>query len=156
MKKVIKLTESDLTRIVKRVIKEEKSSKQDVLKKQVLKHGWKSVANMIGFDNLYKIGFNNDPMEFLNLFNNLEVVQSKEKPNWTLYLFEGGNNMMIYNRKNEYVYIVYDVIWSFFSDGIGLNYDETQNIMRKWLNEKNNLRGVIPFFTTYDSGISVG
>ena len=85
--------------LIRKILKEEKLSKQDVLKKQVLKHGWESVANMIGFDNLYKIGFNNDPMEFLNLFNNLEVVQSGEKPDWTLYRFEKGNNMMIYNRK---------------------------------------------------------
>ena len=99
MKKIIKLTESDLTRIVKRVIKEEKSSKQDVLKKQVLKHGWKSVANMIGFDNLYKIGFNNDYNEFLSLFNNLDIVQSEINPNRMLYRFEKGNNIMVYNIK---------------------------------------------------------
>ena len=141
MKKVIRLTENDLTRIVKRIIKEEKLSKHDVLKKQVLKHGWESVSNMIGFENLYKIGFNNDYNEFLNLFNNLEVVQSKEKPNWTLYRFEKGNNMVIYDRKNEYVFINYDVIWLFFSMGIGLKYDETEEIMKKWLNEVYNLRG---------------
>ena len=111
--KIIKLTESDLTRIVKRVIKEEKLSKQDVLKKQVLKHGWETVSNMIGFENLYKIGFNNDYNEFLNLFNNLEVVQSKEKPNWTLYRFEKGNNMMIHNRESGVVFMNYTNIWSF-------------------------------------------
>jgi len=147
MKRVIKLTESDITRIVKRVIKEEKSSKQDVLKKHVLKNGWEEVANRVGgFDNLYRIGFNNNPMEFLNLFNNLEVVQSEEQPNWLLYRFEKGKNMMVYDKEYEYeyVYFNFDVIWSFFQRGIGINYNVTQVIMKTWLDKVYNLRGVIP------------
>ena len=127
--------------LIRKILKEEKLSKQDVLKKQVLKHGWESVSNMIGFDNLYKIGFNNDYNEFLNLFNNLDIVQSEEEPNLVLYRFENGKNMIIYDRKNEYVFINYDVIWLFFSMGIGLKYDETEEIMKKWLNEVYNLRG---------------
>ena len=142
--KIIKLTESDLTRIVKRVIKEEKSSKQDVLKKQVLKHGWEFVANMIGFDNLYKIGFNNDYNEFLNLFNNLDIVQSEKNPDQMLYRFEKGKNMMVYDRKNGYIYINYDDVWAFFSKVIGLNYSEIRKIMMMWLDEVYNLRGVVP------------
>ena len=51
---------------------------------------------------------------------------------------------MIYNRQTEYVYINNDVIWSFFEEGIGINYDETQEIMKKWLDETYNLRGVTP------------
>jgi hypothetical protein len=151
MKRIIKLTESDITRIVKRVINEEKLSKQDVLKKHVLKNGWREVANRIGgFDILYKHAFNNDYNEFLNLFNNLEVVQSEEEPNWTLYRFEKGKNMVIYNKENKYFYINHHIIWSFFEDGIDLNYGEIQKIMKKWLDEVYNLRGVthLPFHTT--------
>ncbi len=139
MKRIIKLTESDITRIVKRVIKEEKSSKIDVLKKHVLKYGWEDVAERIGgFDILYKHAFNNDYNEFLNLFNNLEVVQSEERPNWMLYRFEKGKNIMVYDKKNEDVHINVDVIWSFFQRGIGLKYYETQDIMKKWLDEVYN------------------
>jgi hypothetical protein len=145
MKRMIKLTESDIMRIVKRVIKEEKSSKQDVLKKHVLKNGWKEVSERIGgFDNLYKHAFNNDYNEFLNLFNNLEVVQSEQKPNWMLYRSEMGKNIMIYDKKNEVVHINYGVIWSFFQRGIGFNYGETQDIMKKLLDEVYNLRGITP------------
>jgi hypothetical protein len=144
MKRIIKLTESDITRIVKRVIKEEKLSKQDVLKKHVLKNGWKEVADRIGgFDNLYKHAFNNDYNEFLKLYSKLEVVQSEEEPNWMLYRFEKGKNIMIYDKKNEYFYINHDVIWSFFELGIGLEYDEIWKIMKKWLDEVYNLRDVM-------------
>ena len=130
--------------IIRKILKEEKLSKQDVLKKQVLKHGWKSVSNMIGFENLYKIGFNNDYNEFLNLFNNLDIVQSEENPDWMLYRFENGKNMMIYDRKYGYVYINYDDVWAFFSKRIGFNYSEIRKIMMMWLDEVYNLRGITP------------
>jgi hypothetical protein len=145
MKRIIKLTESDITRIVKRIIKEEKLSKQDVLKNHVLKNGWDEVADRIGgFDNLYKHTFNNDYNEFLKLYSNLEVVRSEENPNYTLYRFEKGKNMMIYDEKDNNIHIDYDAIWSFFEDGIELNYGETRSIISKWLDEVYNLRGVTP------------
>ena len=145
MKQVIKLTESDITRIVKRVIKEEKLSKQDVLKKHVLKSGWNEVAERIGgFDNLYRIGFNNDYDEFLKLYSDLEVIQSKQKPDWMLYRFGKDKNIMAYDKKNGYVYINNNVIWSFFDDGFDIKFDDIQGIMTKWLDEVYNLRGVTP------------
>jgi hypothetical protein len=118
---------------------------KEILRQKVLKNGWEEVAERIGgFDILYKHAFNNDYNEFLNLFNNLEVVQSEQKPNWMLYRFEKGKNMMIYDKKNEYVYINNDVIWSFFEGGISLKYGEIRDIMKKWLDEVYNLRGVTP------------
>ncbi len=131
--------------LIRRILKEEKLSKQDVLKKHVLKNGWEDVAERIGgFDILYKHAFNNDYNEFLNLFNNLEVVQSEQKPKFILYRFEKGNNIMVHDTKNHYVNFNYKVIWSFFEIGIELNYDETQDIMKKWLDEVYNLRGITP------------
>ena len=109
-----------------------------------------------GFDNLYKHAFNNDYNEFLNLFNNLEVVQSEERPELMIYRFEKGKNMMIYNKENEYVYINYKVIWSFFERGIGIKYGEIQSIMMKWLDEIYNLRGVTPLFLLNERWVSVG
>jgi len=139
----------DLQKHIRNVLKEETEhlSKKDKLKKMVLKNGWEFVSKLMGgFNNLYSILFNNDYNEFLNLFNNLEVVQSKEKPHLILYRFEKGNNMMIYNTKNHYVYINYVVIWSFFEIGIGLNYGETRDIMKKLLDDVYNLRGIEPKF----------
>ena len=142
---------------IRKIIKEETEhlSKQDKLKQMVLKLGWKKVAEMLGgFDTLYKHEFNNDYNEFLNLFNNLEVVQSEQEPNLMLYRFEKGKNIMIYNKENEYVYIHFQLIWSFFRDGIGLKFDETQDIMKRWLDDDYNLRGVTPwslFIKRYNS-----
>ena len=111
---------------------------KEILRQRVLKHGWRDAAEMVGgFDILYKHAFNNDYKEFLNLFNNLEVVLSEKR-------FENGGNKMIYDKENGDVYINNYVIWSFFRDGIGLKYSEIQDIMKNWLDEVYNLRGVTP------------
>ena len=52
--KIIRLTESDFTRIVKKVIKEN-SLRQDLIQ-QIKEDGWKSVSGFVGgIDNLKKL-----------------------------------------------------------------------------------------------------
>ena len=143
MKKIIQLTESDLTNIVKRVIKENdaKDSLIDIIKED----GWESAAELVGGDeNLAKLAFNNEPMNFLHMFDDLDVVKSEEKPNWILYRYEKRNNMMIYNKKNDEVYINYSKIWQFLEESFGLDFNEIQEVMKEWLFEVYNLRGVTP------------
>ena len=127
--------------IIKKILKEE--SLKQTLKQQVKEFGWKDTAELVGgAENLVKLGFNNDPMEFLHLFDDLDVVQSKQKPNWTLFRYKKYENPMIYNRENDEVYIDYFRIWSVLSNDFGLNYDETQSLTETWLGEVYNLRGV--------------
>ena len=141
--KVIKLTESDLTNIVKRVIKE--SAIKDSLIDMIKNDGWESAAELVGGDeNLAKLTFNNEPMNFLHMFDDLDVVKSEEKPNWILYRYEKRNNMMIYNKKNDEVYINYSKIWQFLEESFGLDFNEIQEVMKEWLFEVYNLRGVTP------------
>jgi hypothetical protein len=141
--KVIKITESDLTNIVKRVIKENaaKDSVIDMLKND----GWQSAAELVGgIENLKRIVGIETPMDFLNIFTDLDVVQSKQEPNWTLFRYEKGNNMMIYDKKRKDFSLNNLVIWSFLKYGFGLNYSETQEVTKEWLDQVHNLRGVTP------------
>jgi len=143
MKKVIQLTESDLTNIVKKVIKE--NAAKDSLIEMIKEEGWRSAAELVGgVDNLKKLTGIESPMEFLNLFNDLDVAQSEERPDWELYRYEKGNNMMIYDRKNDFVYINYYKIWTFLDKGFGLKNSKIQEVIKKWLSEVYNLRGVTP------------
>jgi hypothetical protein len=143
MKKIVKLTESDLTNIVKRVIKE--SAIKDSLIDMIKNDGWESAAELVGGDeNLAKLAFNNEPMNFLHMFDDLDVVKIEEKPNWILYRYEKRNNMMIYNKKNDEVYINYSKIWQFLEESFGLDFNEIQEVMKEWLFEVYNLRGVTP------------
>lgn len=141
MKKVTQLTESDLTNIVKRVIKE--NAAKDSLIDMIKEEGWRSTSELVGgYKNLSKLAFDNNPMEFLNLFNDMDVVKSEKVPNWTLYRYEKGNNIMIYNRKNGNTYVNYYKIWEFLEKGFGLDFDEIQGLTNEWLFEVYNLSGV--------------
>ena len=129
--------------LIKKILKEE--SLKQTLKDQIKEFGWQDAAELVnGPEQLAELAFDNNPMEFLNMFNNLDVVQSEEKPDWTLFRYEKGNNMMIYNRKNGIVYIDYDDIWSFLEEGFGLKYDEIQELTKDWLGETYNLKGITP------------
>ena len=51
---------------------------------------------------------------------------------------------MVYNRKNDEVYINQYNIWEFLEEHFGLDFNEIQEVMKEWLFEVYNLRGVTP------------
>jgi hypothetical protein len=112
----------------------------------VKKYGIQKCREIFGDKVLFTIGFNNDPMEFLNLFNDLEVFQSEQNEDWTLFRYEKGKNLMIYDRKNDYVYISSQQIWSVLRNDFGLNYGDTKRLTERWLEMTYNLRGVTTNF----------
>ena len=112
----------------------------------VKKYGIEKCKQIFGDKVLFTIGFNNDPMEFLNMFNDLEVVQIVEKNDWTLFRYEKGKNLMIHNRKNDRVYIDYDQIWSVLQNYFGLNYGDTKRLTEEWVGIAYKLRGVTTDF----------
>ena len=140
--KIIKLTESDLTNIVKKVIKENEA--KGFLIDMIKEDGWKSASELVGgYENLKKLVGFKTPMDFLHLFDDLNVINSEEKPNLTLFIYEIGNKLMVYNSVNNVVYINYNKIWRgleivFFE----LNDFEIQELTQEWLYEVYDLRGV--------------
>jgi hypothetical protein len=122
-----------------------KNNLKEKLKDLIKKVGFESTIRVVGsLDKTFEIFDIKEPIDFLNLFNDLESVQSEERQDWTLYRYKKGHNFMIYDRKNGYVYINYDEIWSVLEDKFGLNYGEIQELTRVWLDEVYNLRGVTP------------
>ena len=105
--------------------------------------GLKSAVELVGGSkNLMKVLKIKTPMDYLNLFNDLDVVQSKERPEWTLFRYVKGDNMFIYNKENGDAYVNYDDIWSFLEKSFDLKYNEIQGLIKDWLGEVYNLRGV--------------
>ena len=118
-------------------------NKVERLKYLLNREGPKATIKLMGgFDTFCKVMNIEGPMDFLHLFDDLEVVQSEENQNLTLFRYKKGNNLMIYVRINEVVYICYREIWSFLVDKFGLNDSETQSLTQEWLGEVYNLRGV--------------
>ena len=120
-----------------------KNNLKEKLKDLIKKVGFESTIRVVGsLDKTFEIFDIKEPIDFLNLFNDLESVQSEEYGDYMLYRYKKRHNFMIYDRKNGYVYINYDEIWSVLEDKFGLNYGEIQELTRVWLDEVYNLRGV--------------
>jgi hypothetical protein len=64
----------------------------------------------------------------------------------TYYVDNDRKPLFMYyqNRKNGYVYVNYDRIWVFFESIFGLKGLQTQEILKVWLEETYNLRGLTP------------
>ena len=130
-----------ITERQQKLIKENsvKGSLIDMIKED----GWKSVYGLVGgIDNLKKLVGIESPIDFLNLFNDLDVIDSEEKPNLTLFRYEIGNNLMVYDDEFDFVYINYSIIWSFLEKVFGFNYSEIQEVTQEWLSEAYDLREV--------------
>ena len=76
----------------------------------------------------------------------MDVVQSKENPDWTLFRYNKGNNLMVLDKKTEDINICYVEIWSILGNVFGLDFSEIQELINVWLNEVYNLSDVTPDF----------
>ncbi len=130
-----------MKQLIRKILKEE-TLKQNLID-EIKEYGFKDTVEMVGgIDNLFKILNIKTPMDFLHLFDDLDVVQSEEEPNWTLFRYRPKHNLIVYERKNDYVHIGYDEIWSVLDEHFGLNYTEAQQLTKEWLGEVYNLRGI--------------
>lgn len=112
------------------------------LKQEIKDFGIKDTAGLVGFDNLMKILNIDSPMKFLHLFDDLDVVQSEEIPVWTLFRYKPKHNLMIHDRKNKTVHINYEEIWKVLGNVFNLEYSKIDELLKEWLFEVYNIRGV--------------
>ena len=132
-------------------------NKVERLKDLIKTIGANQVINLMGGFNTFCEVLNIEtPMDFLHLFDDLEVVQSEEEEHWTLFRYKKGNNLMVYDRKSKEVYISYDGIWSFLNGKFDLTYPVVQAVTKKWLDEVYNLRGITTWGNRANKGAKVG
>jgi hypothetical protein len=137
------------------ITEDQQSSIQEKLQKMVKKLGWNQTSKAVGgSENLKKLSGIKTPIDFLNLFNDLDVVQSEERPILTLFRYKKHNNLMVYNRESNDVFISYYGIWFVLESHFNLNRIEIKELTKEWLVEVYNLRGIttkLEFFIFQDS-----
>jgi hypothetical protein len=98
-----------------------------------------------------KQAYIDNPSEYLNQFNDLTPVETVDK----IYYVDKNRLPLFYYYLDEidgYVSINYDRIWMFFSDVIGLDYEKIQGVIKNWLEETYNLKGLTPLYREGLSG----
>jgi len=54
---------------------------------------------------------------------------------------ENSKVIFYYDKKNGFVYISYDKIWSLLESFFGLEYDEIKTLTKEWVEEQFKLGG---------------
>jgi hypothetical protein len=112
----------------------------------VKKYGVEKCKEIFGNKVLFTIGFNNDPMEYLNLFNDLKQVQSIENKGLTLFRYEKGKNLMVYDNDFKYIYINQEQFWLVLRKDFGLEYYNVIELIMRWVGMVYNLMEVTNVF----------
>jgi hypothetical protein len=113
----------------------------------VEKLGLTQSLDMFG-DEIIKQTFIDNPLSFLDQFNNLKPIEKNDK----IYYVDNDNLPLFFyyidqqESKNGYYYINYYRIWSFFDDVMDYNYTETQEIIKEWLGTTYNLGELLPCY----------
>jgi hypothetical protein len=107
-------------------------------------------------DEIIKQTYMDNPLSFLDQFNNLKPIKNNDK----IYYVDNDNLPLFFyyvehqESKNGYYYINYYRIWSFFDDIMDYNYTETQEIIKEWLGTTYNLRELTPQYKKISINIS--
>ena len=126
---------------IRRILKEE-STKQ-ILIDEIKYFGIESAARLVGdIDNLISVLNIETPIDFLYLFNDLDVVKSNDRPEIMLFRYKKGKNLMTFDNKNNSVSINYYEIWSILENNFQLSKDEIKKLTEEWLYEVYGLSGV--------------
>ena len=130
---------------IRRILREETSM---VLREKILKMfktiGLEKTSNVFGgIDGLFKILNVNSPMDYLHLFDDLDIVDSEENSDYTLYRYQSGYNIMVYSTEfGRHAMINWDTIWGVLWGHFRLNQDEIQKLTMKWISDVYDLHDV--------------
>jgi hypothetical protein len=120
VKKVIKLTESDLTKLVKRIIYETENVEQHIIEKAV---------------------------NFLNRkFGNLTEFKLKDEDDWTYYVnIHGRPHFFTSDLIDRHFISVFENTWRPVQDIFNIDYrsPEMEIILNKWLEDSYGMENVV-------------
>jgi len=78
-------------------------------------------------------------IKYLNSeYPELERFETEKNP-YYIFFMKDDKFIFYYNKKNGYVGISYDKIWSFLESFFGLEYKEIQDLTKEWVEEHYKL-----------------
>jgi hypothetical protein len=94
-------------------------------------------------------------IKYLNSeYPELEQFETEEYPRY-IFFMKDRKVIFDYDKKNGYVFISNDEIWSFLESFFGLEYEEIQDLTKQWVEEHYKLRATTTNIDAYRKSISV-
>lgn len=117
------------------------------------KNGTRKTYKLLGRsgENFCKVFNIETPMDFLHLFDDLDVVQSQKNDSLTLFRYKEGDNYMILDKtfSNEKIFVNYEYLVWFLEDTFELDYNtECVDVITQWLKESFNITDAEPILYT--------
>ena len=109
--------------------------------------GWKKTAKLIGGEkSLMRLLDIHSPEEYLELFNDMDVAQSKKIPQVTLFRYGPQKIMLLDKRQwlDPEIQVDSDTIWFPLKNYFGMSYLDSQKILKKWLKDSYGVEGLKP------------
>jgi hypothetical protein len=107
------------------------NQQENIIKQLVKSNGFRFASRVVGSpDRVIDIGFNNDPNEFLKLFNDMSVRKLKS----TLWVYStDGHNIVLYNPRKKEATVNYNDFYEVLIEGFKLTSQEVRSITEKLL-----------------------
>ena len=108
---------------------------------RIFEHDWAAMENKV----VVGIGSSIEDycISWLNSnYSNMEAVPSKNFPNTVLYRHDLKDNVLLYDKTNEKVYVNYRKIYAFFEYYFDLDEQEILDITKEWMSDTYKLNGV--------------
>ena len=88
-------------------------------------------------------------IKYLNkLYGDLKVYRTDESPD-SIYFVKNKKVFMEQELENGRLYVDYGTIWKDLVNTFSLDYNDIQSIIKKWVEETYNLRGVTPTLSIF-------
>jgi len=68
-------------------------------------------------------------------YSPMEPFEMEIYPDYIFHM-KDGKCILLYNKKNGYVYVNYKEIWSFFEAFFSMEYNQIQSITKIWVEEQ--------------------
>ena len=132
---------------IKRILKEE-SLKQSLI--DMIKDGdFNFAVDIVGEDEFKRILNIETPIDYLHLFDDMEVVKSKKDSDFQLFRYKNQENLMVYHIPTRIVFVSYQLFKNvlFFTEGKETITRETEtsvlSYIKQWMNEVYRLKYVV-------------
>ena len=110
--------------------------------------GWKKTAKLIGGEkSLMRLLDIHSPEEYLELFNGMDAIQSKRTPEITAFRYGPKKIVMTLDKRqwmDPEIQIDNDTIWYPLRNYFGMDYLDSQKLLKKWLKDSFCIEGLNP------------
>lgn len=131
---------------IRKILKEE--STKNALINMIKQDGINNAISIVGDFKIIKEILNIEtPEDYLKFFNDLTPVNSIERPRLLLYRYENENNVIVYDTRNNQVFVNADTIWYVLREQFNLTYFQTSEMVKNWIKEIYNISNVEVFST---------